>query len=345
MQAIMLEGPGRLRLVEADPPPPPGPGEALVRVHRVGICGTDLHAYRGRQPFFTYPRIVGHELGVEVLALGAGTGDSGLALGDRCSVEPYLSCGHCGACLRGKPNCCLNMRVLGVGVDGGLRELLLVPANKLHRSQSLSYDQLALVETLCIGAHAVARAQVERGEAVLIVGSGPIGLAAIQSARACGARVIVLEIADGRLDFCRRLGIERCVDGKLDPLPQLQAMLGGELPTAVVDATGNGASMARAFEYVAHGGRLVFVGLYQGDVTFSDPAFHRRELTLLASRSALAEDFARAIAFLEAGQIDLAPWVTHRATPETVAGEFPRWLEPASGLLKAVVDMGPGSGI
>ena len=339
MKTVVLQEPGQLCLVEAEPPRLAGPGEALVRVHRVGICGSDLHAFRGRQSFITYPRILGHELGVEVVALGPGTGDSGLAVGDRCCVEPYLNCDQCSACRRGKSNCCLNLRVLGVHIDGGMQELLHLPVARLHRSQALPFDQLALVETLCIGAHAVRRARLRAEDSVLVIGSGPIGMSVIQFVQAAGARPTVMEIVDSRLEFCRRqLGVELCVEGKRDPERQLRAILSGDLPTVVFDATGNVDSMTRAFGYVAHGGRLVFVGHVRDDITFHDPDFHQRELTLLASRNATAEDFAHVLALVEAGKVNLGPWITHRASPEDIVTELPRWLEPGSGVVKAMLE-------
>ena len=339
MKTIVLQEPGRLCLAEAASPGPPGPGEALVRVHRVGICGSDLHAFRGRQSFITYPRILGHELGVEVVALGSGAGEAGLRVGDRCCVEPYLDCGRCSACRRGKPNCCLNLGVLGIHVDGGMQELLRLPVAKLHRSSRLSYDELALVETLCIGAHAVGRARLRAEDSVLVIGSGPIGMSVIQFVQAAGIHPIVVEVLDSRLEFCRRqLGVECLVDGRRDPEPQIRGHLAGDLPTAVFDATGNTRSMHQAFGYVAHGGRLVFVGHVRDDITFHDPDFHLRELTLLASRNATSEDFARVLGLVEAGKVNLGPWITHRASPEDIVSEFPRWLEPGSGVVKAVLE-------
>ena len=177
MQTIVLDQPGQLVLTETPPPAGPGPGEAIVRVHRIGVCGTDLHAFKGEQPFFDYPRILGHELGVEVLALGPGGDPTGrIAVGTRCAVEPYLNCGRCVACRRGKPNRCVALRTLGVHTDGGMREAIALPLDKLHPAPTLSYEQLALVEMLGIGAHAVGRAAIEPGEWVLVVGAGPIGL-------------------------------------------------------------------------------------------------------------------------------------------------------------------------
>jgi 2-desacetyl-2-hydroxyethyl bacteriochlorophyllide A dehydrogenase len=340
MKTIVLEQPGLLRLAETAPPGMPGPGEALVRVRRVGVCGTDLHAFKGEQPFFSYPRVLGHELGVEVVAIGPVERRLDLAVGDYCSVNPYLDCGHCSACQRGRPNCCLNLKVLGVHTDGGMRELITVPIDKLHASSRLTLDQLALVEMLCIGAHASRRAQLTPGEQVLVIGAGPIGLSAIKFAQLAGANVIGMEVNEHRREFCRRqLEVERWVDGRRDPLAQLQNLLSGELPTAVFDATGNAGSMMRAFNYVAHGGALIFVGLFQGDVTFHDPDFHRRELTLMSSRNATDEDFAQVMRQLEAGRIDVAPWITHRVAPEELSGAFPGWVAPGNQVVKSMLEL------
>lgn len=339
MKTIVLEEPGRLQLTDTKPPSPPAAGEALVHVHRVGICGSDLHAFAGRQSFFSYPRILGHELGVEIVAIGPTEDNLGLAVGDRCSVEPYLNCGHCIACRRGKPNCCTDLRVLGVQTDGGMRELINVPLVKLHKSETLPLDHLALVEMLCIGVHAVRRAQLESQENVLVIGAGPIGMSVVQAAQACGACVIVVEVSESRLEFCRQhSGVDLCIDGKQDPLPQIRTILSGDLPTTTFDATGNTKSMMQAFDYVAHGGKLVFVGHVRENITFYDPHFHSHEMTLMASRNATGEDFAWAIEMLEAGKIDLTPWITHRVSPEEIATAFPRWLDPDYGVLKAVLE-------
>jgi len=339
VKTIILEQPGVLRLAETDPPGPPGPGEALVRVRRVGICGTDLHAFAGRQNFFSYPRVLGHELAVEVVAIGPTEQRVDIAVGDTCCVIPYLHCGQCIACRRGKTNCCVKMQVLGVHRDGGMREWIIVPVDKLLKAETIPLEHLALVEMLCIGAHAVKRAQLEAEETALVIGVGPIGLTVCQFALLSGVKVIVLDISDKRLEFCRQhFAVEAVLDSKSDPLAQLHTHLKGELPTAVFDATGSPKSMNQAFRYVAHGGSLTFVGHFPGDVIFHDPDFHQREMTLLASRNATREDFAWSIQMLQQGKIDLNPWISQRVSPEEIISVFPTWLNPAKGLIKTMLE-------
>jgi 2-desacetyl-2-hydroxyethyl bacteriochlorophyllide A dehydrogenase len=338
MQAIILTEPGALERSSQPPPPPPSRDEVQVRVHRVGICGTDLHAFAGRQPFFTYPRILGHELAVEIVALGTTSLDHNLHIGDHCCIRPYLNCGQCGACLRGFPNACMNMQVMGVHRDGGMREMINVPIDKLHASSLLNDEALALVETLSIGAHAVQRAQIIPGEFALVIGMGPIGLGVGKFAAMSGAKVIAMDVSDSRLAFMRQQPeIAYMVDGRQDIMEQLKAINPHDLPTVVFDATGNAQSMMNSFDYVAHGGRLVFVGLFQGEVRFADPEFHRREMTLLASRNATLRDFQHVIGALEGGQVDVSAWTTHRVSADQIIGDFPKWIEPNSGVFKAML--------
>lgn len=338
MLQITLTQPGAFSAADV-PAPRPAPGEALVRVHRIGVCGTDLHAFAGKQPFFSYPRVLGHELGVEVI--DPGTEPHGLKAGDRCAVEPYLNCGRCIACRRGKPNCCTDLKVMGVHVDGGMRPLLNVPARKLHRATSLGYDQLALVETLGIGAHAVERAAPAADDFILVIGAGPIGLSVIQFALVSGAKVAVMDVSAQRLEFCtQQLGVRHTLLAGPDTLAQLKALGDGDLPTCVIDATGNPKSMAGTFDLVAHGGRIVFVGLFQGDLAFNDPNFHRRELTVMGSRNALPGTFRDIIALVEAGKVDTRPWITHRLALADVPTVFPKDIAGNPAVLKAMIEVG-----
>jgi 2-desacetyl-2-hydroxyethyl bacteriochlorophyllide A dehydrogenase len=337
MKTIVLKEPGQLALTYTEVSDRLAHGEALVRVRRIGICGTDLHAFRGEQPFFSYPRILGHELGVEIVEIGDNL--AGLRPGDRCAVEPYLTCDRCIACRRGKSNCCVHLQCLGVHSDGGMRERIKVPLSKLHKSEILSLDQLALVEPLCIGAHAVARAQIEEGEFALVIGAGPIGLSVLQFAQLAGARLIVMDINEERLRFARdHFDIEFVVGPGAAGEP-LESITSGEMPTLVFDATGNARSMEAAFELVANGGRLVLVGLVQGNVSFRDQDAHRRELTLLRSRNATAADFKRVIHELESGKIDIDSWITHRVLFDEVVGQFDGWLDPKTKFVKALVEV------
>jgi len=339
MKAIQLEKPGSFRMIEVEMPVDPGPGEALVRVHQVGICGTDLGGYLGKMPFFSYPRIPGHELGVEVVAVGEGV--SRVAVGDRCSVEPYLNCQKCHACRRGHTNCCHHNQTLGVHCDGGLRRFYTVPARKLHRSRSLGFEQLALVETLAIGRHAVERAAPKPGETVLVVGAGPIGLSVIEFAKLSGARTVVMDMNAHRLAFVREvMGVQDTIEvrGDASDIEELGAATGGDLAESVIDATGSNRSMSRALEFCTFAGRLVYVGITQAELSFLHaPVLHRRELTLLASRNALPGDFSRIIEYIEQDRIDTRPWITHRSDFDGMAGRFPDWLKPETGVIKAMV--------
>src|SRR5687767_6005975 len=319
----------------------PGAGEALVRIHRIGICGTDYAGYLGKMPFYSYPRIPGHELGVEVIAIGPEV--SNLKVGDRCAVEPYINCQRCYSCRRGLTNCCEAHQTLGVMCDGGMRERMLLPARKLHVSTKLSLEQLALVETLAIGCHAVDRGELQAGEHALVIGAGPIGLSAIEFVKVAGAKCIVMDMNEGRLAFCRdRMKVDHTVVSRGDgsELAALQTLTNGQLADVVIDATGSHKSMSGALNFCAYGGRLVYVGITQQEVSFPHaPIMHRRQLTILASRNALSADFSRIISLIEDGRINTGPWITHRVPFSQMITEFPGWLKPESGVIKAVVEM------
>jgi 2-desacetyl-2-hydroxyethyl bacteriochlorophyllide A dehydrogenase len=341
-KCICLTTPGSFtRKLEVGKNVKPGKGYALVKTGFVGVCGTDYHAFGGNQPLFSYPRVLGHELGVTVVALGADCDDAGVNVGDNCAVEPYFHCGKCIACRRGKTNCCTSIEVLGVHIDGGLCSHFLCPVGKLHPSATLPLDVLALVETLCIGAHAVFRGQVEANEWALVVGAGPIGMAASQFAMAEGANVIAIDIDDGRLAFIKeKVGVLHTLNARSPTiLDEITAICGGDLPTTVFEATGNIHSMKKSFEFVAHGGKLVFIGHTKLQVEYHNPLFHSREMTIMGSRNALGSDFKRTIKLIEDGKVDVTPWITHRCTYDDFEENFAEWLKPETGVIKAVVSM------
>ena len=337
MRGIVCEEIGVFRLRDDLPEPAAGPGEAVVRIRRVGICGTDMHAFKGNQPYFTYPRILGHELAGTIESIGAN--EAGLREGDQVAVIPYLHCGTCIACRRGRTNCCVNMRVLGVHTDGGMRERIAVPVTHLIKTEGLTLDQTALLEPLAIGAHAVRRSGAGAGETALVIGAGPIGLGVAAFAKFAGARVIAMDLSDDRLAFCRSwAGADHAVNASDEPAKRIAELTDGDFPTIVFDATGSARSMMDALGYLAHGGTLVYVGLVKNDIAFPHPDFHKRETTLTGSRNATREDFAWVLEAVRSGAIDANRYITHRAPFDAMIDAFGDWLNPENRVIKAMVE-------
>lgn len=340
MKAIQIFAPKELKAIEIDEPGRPGPGQALVKTHRMGVCGTDVSCYLGKFPFFDFPRIPGHELGVEVVDVGEGV--TNVVPGDKCSVEPYMQCDDCYACRKGAINCCPYLKVIGVMMDGGLCESFLVRASKLHPSEKMTFDQLALVETLAIGCHANDRAAPEPGDHALIIGMGPIGLATLEFLKFTGAVISVMDMNESRLQFVQKqYGVENTILFKGDgsEREKIEEVTGGDLYQIIVDATGNRHSMASALELLSPTGRLVYVGITTDEITFRHPILHKPEATILASRNALPGDFTRIIQLIERGLIDTVPWITHRTTLSKVVDDFESYTRPETGVIKAVIDV------
>ena len=340
MRAIRLEKPEHFAAVEVDEPGLPGAGEALVEVHRAGICGTDVSGYLGKMPFFTYPVIPGHELGVQVLKVGEGVGN--VREGDRCSIEPYMNCGNCYACKKGATNCCESLEVIGVHKNGGMCERFILPARKLHPSTKLTMEQLALVETLAIGCNCINRSGTRQGEKVLVIGAGPIGMAAVEFLKVAQAEITVMDMNETRLEFCKeKLGVDHTVVFKNDgaEVDRLREVNGGDLPVTVIDATGSHISMSNAFQYASFTGQVLYVGITTQELSFKHVSIHRPELTIKASRNAVPADFTRIISLIEDGVINTDPWLSHQTSYSDFIGEFTNWLKPETGVIKAVLHM------
>lgn len=334
IEALVVTQPGEL-VIERRTRPALDQGDVLVAPRRVGICGTDYHIYEGNQPFLSYPRIMGHELAVEAVAAPEG---SGAAPGETYIVNPYIACGNCIACRRGKPNCCTRIAVLGVHRDGGMAGLLSLPAGNLIPANGLNVDECAMVEFLAIGAHAVRRSAVAEADAVLVVGAGPIGLGVALFAALAGGAVTVMDRDRDRLDAAIKL-VPNCrvVMAGDDAALGLIAPDGFDV---AFDATGSRASIEQGFAHVAHGGRYCLVSVVKGDITFVDADFHRKEMTLLGSRNALDVDFERVIAAIKAGDARAADWITHRTTMAGAVKDLPHWAANKSGLVKAIIEIG-----
>lgn len=337
MNTLVCTTPGLLEYRETERPLLAS-GNAIIRIKRIGICGTDLHAFEGTQPYFAYPRVLGHELSGELIDFERAPG---FEKGEIVTFIPYFNCGTCIACRAGKPNCCVKIEVSGVHVDGGMSELLSVPSYSLVHGEGLGFDELALVEPLSIGAHGISRAAVKEGEFVLVIGAGPIGLGTMEFARIAGARVIAMDINESRLTFCRnRLKVPHTVNaGSIDVLEQIKQITNGDMPVVVIDCTGNLNAINNAFTYMAHGGRYVLVGLQKGEIRFSHPEFHKREATLMSSRNATRQDFEHVIACMKNGLVDPTTYITHRVHFNQVKNEFSSWLNPANGVIKAMVEL------
>jgi 2-desacetyl-2-hydroxyethyl bacteriochlorophyllide A dehydrogenase len=337
MKALICVEPHDMR-VEERPQPRREEGEVLIRMRRVGICGTDYHIYAGNQPFLSYPRVIGHELSGEVAEAPEG---SRFAPGQVVTVNPYLACGRCVACRRGRPNCCARISVLGVHADGGLCDWIAVPEKAVIDAQGLTLDQAAMVEFLAIGAHAVRRAALEPGARVLVTGAGPIGVAAALFARIAGAgSVTFLDSRGSRLAFARdRLGFGKGVIAGPEAHAALAAATDGDMFDYVFDATGNIHAMRAGLDYVAHAGTYILVGLCKDDLVFPDPEFHKRETTLLASRNALSADFDHVIANIRNGSIPTALLHTHALTIDEAPTRIPALIADADTLMKAIVSL------
>ncbi|MFI5158236.1 MAG: zinc-binding alcohol dehydrogenase family protein [Sphingobacteriales bacterium] len=337
MQTLICVEPGKFSYAGREKPVLK-PDHAIIKVKRIGICGTDLHAFEGTQPYFNYPRVLGHELSGELVEFDNAPG---FYINEKVTFIPYFNCGHCIACRMGNTNCCVNMQVCGVHVDGGMTEYLMVPSHTLIHGDRLGFEELALVEPLAIGAHGVRRASIQPGEYVLVIGAGPIGLGTMEFARIAGAKVIALDVNEERLNFCRDvIKVDHAVNALSgDVLQQLKEITNGDMPTVVIDATGNLKAINNAFQYMAHGGRYVLIGLQKGEICFSHPEFHKREATLMSSRNATIVDFEQVINSIKKGVISPLNYITHRVAFNEVERDFESWLKPENKVIKAMISM------
>ena len=336
MKAVVCDKPYSIG-VEEQPRPIRGYGDVLVKICCVGICGTDYHIYEGLHPFLEYPRVIGHELSGIVEECDS---QSGFKVGQLVVVNPYLACGTCHACADGKPNCCMSIRVLGVHCDGGMCEYLALPESNIMTADGLSADAAACVEFLAIGAHAVRRSRMKSGARVLVVGAGPIGLGAALFAAISGGLVTIMDRDENRLALASATtSIENMIVANEHADDEVLTATDGNGFDVVFDATGNRMSMEKSFRYVAHGGCYVMVGLVKEAITFFDPDFHKREMTLMASRNATSEDFMHVIQSIISGQIPVAKLITHRTSLVEAPVMLPIWAHEKRGLIKAMIEI------
>tara|TARA_R110001583_G_scaffold190429_1_gene354677 strand:+ start:1646 stop:2656 length:1011 start_codon:yes stop_codon:yes gene_type:complete len=313
------------------------PGHVIIKIKYIGVCGTDIHAFGGQQPYFEYPRVLGHELSGTIDSVGEGVD---LDVGQHVYIVPYMACGECIACRNSKPNCCTDIKVIGVHIDGGMTEYLQVPISYVVETNDMPLDHMAIVECLAIGAHAVRRSQLQANTDVLIVGAGPIGMGVAQFAKERGARVIMMDMNQDRLDFCKNtLKVDEILLANNNATEELAALTNNEFPMTVFDATGNPKAMQSCFRWVSHGGTLILVSVVKADIQFSDPEFHKREMTLMGSRNATKEDFEHVIKCLREGSVTVSSMITHRGSLLDLPTLLPLWSKSESGVIKALIEV------
>lgn len=300
MKALQVQAPGRVQLVDVLSPRPK-PNEVLLRVRIVGMCGTDLSTFRGTNPLVSYPRILGHEIAATVEA-AAISGNGGTQAGTNVTVSPYANCGSCASCRRGRPNACRFNETFGVQRDGGLTDFLVVPAEKIYPAEGLELQELALVEPLSIGFHAVARGRVSKEDTVAIFGCGGVGLGAIAGAARRGATVIGVDIDDRKLSLAQAAGARFTIHSQRDQLSErLRELTAGDGPDVVIEAIGMPATFRAAVEEVAFTGRVVYLGYTKEPVSYETRLFVLKELDIMGSRNAAPEDFRAVIEMLQQG--------------------------------------------
>jgi 2-desacetyl-2-hydroxyethyl bacteriochlorophyllide A dehydrogenase len=321
--------PGQFEVVDRPLPTVAPEGWLLVDIAAVGLCGTDYHIFGGNQPYLSYPRVIGHELSGHVVADGLG-----FSAGDLVVINPYLSCGTCRACRKGKPNCCTQIAVLGVHRDGGLCTRIAVPAGNLYPATGLTDIQAAMVEFLAIGAHAVARSELAQGDRVLVTGAGPIGLGTALFARLAGAEVHLLDLSQTRLDLiAAKFGLANLHSNR-------DALTKGDLADGfdvIFDATGHGRAMEAGFPLLAHGSSYVFVSVVKDTITFDDAEFHKRETRVIGSRNAVKADFDHVMASIRSGAINTDALLSETIALQDLPTRFAALAADRQGLIKAIV--------
>lgn len=331
MQAGVVIEPGRFALEPRAAIGTVPQGWVLIDILAVGICGTDYHILEGKHPFLEYPRVIGHELSGRVVQDG-----HGWAAGDLVIVNPYLSCGTCRACKRGKPNCCSNIEVLGVHRDGGLTTQLAVPAGNLYPADGLTPLQAAMVEFLAIGAHAVQRSGVGQGDSVLVTGVGPIGIGTALFARLKGAEVALLDLSPERL----KMAVDKFgFDQGFTSVASAVGATNGDGFDVVFDATGHAGAIEAGFRAVAHGGTYTLVSVVKDTLCFSDPEFHKREMRLIGSRNALKADFDWVATAFREGHIDADALCSSVISAEKLAQTFVDLAQDRADLIKVIVQL------
>ncbi len=337
MKAVVINTPGDLGIKEGNIPSP-APGEVLLQMQYVGFCGSDLSTYLGKNPMVSYPRIPGHEISGVITELGEDIPD-GYNVGDAVTVVPYTNCGNCPSCRRGRAHACRDNQTLGVQREGAMQEYITVPWEKILLAPKLNELELAMVEPLTVGFHAIQRGRVEASDVVMVLGCGMIGAGAIAGAVLRGATVIAVDIDKHKLELAGVLGARHTIDSRVSDLHQdLENITGGDGPDVVVEAAGNPLTYRAAVDEVAFTGRVICIGYAGSEVSFATRLFVQKEIDIMGSRNATPEDFKAVISYLEQHTFPLDLMITQKVKPENADRALKRWADDPGKVMKILVD-------
>ena len=337
MRAIVINTPGDLRVKEIDTPSP-APGEVLLQMLYVGFCGSDLSTYLGKNPMVNYPRIPGHEISGVITELGEDVPDA-YKVGDAVTVVPYTNCGDCPSCRRGRTYACRENQTLGVQREGAMQEYITLPWQKILPAPNLNELELAMVEPLTVGFHAIQRGRVQESDVVMVLGCGMIGAGAIASAALRGATVIAVDIDEHKLELASALGAQHTINSLTSDLhSELEVLSGGDGPDVVVEAAGNPLTYRAAVDEVAFTGRVICIGYAGTEVSFATKLFVQKEIDIMGSRNAAQEDFAAVISYLEQGTFPLDLMITRKVKPAYAAMAVKQWADNPGKVMKILLD-------
>lgn len=335
MLAVEITRPGEIKLVEKEMPVPKE-NEALLKVLYCGICGADVASYTGNQPFTTYPRIPGHEFSAEIVSIPEN--DRGLKAGDVITCNPYFNCGECYACKRGIVNACHDNQTMGVQRDGSFMEYITMPVERIIDGKGLSAEELALIEPFSISCHALSRAEVKEGDNLLIMGSGPIGLFALLKAKAMGARVMIADLLDSRLELAKEYGADCALNVKETDLhTAAQEFTSGQGFDVCVEACGAPETFLSCINEAAHGANIILIGNGKRETSFVHSILLKKELNVFGSRNAFTKDFEELIDLVAGGKVDVLKMVSGVCEKENARDAFEALKNNDGSLAKMLI--------
>lgn len=335
MKAIKITKPNEI-MIDDIPMPEVKEGEALLKIRYCGICGADVASYTGNQPFTTYPRIPGHEFSAEIVEIPEN--DKGLKAGDIVTANPYFNCGECYSCRRGIVNACTDNQTMGVQRDGSFCEYVAMPVERIIDGKGLSAQELALIEPFSISCHALSRAQIKQGDNLLIVGAGPIGLFALIKAKAMGARVMIADLLDSRLELAKEYGADRVVNTKEEDIVKVsEEFTNGDMFDVCVEACGLSVTFLSCIDCAATGANIILIGNGKKETTFLHSILLKKELNVFGSRNAFTKDFEELIDLVKAGKADVLKMVSGVYDMENATDAFEALAHNDGSLAKLLI--------